>query len=276
MGPRQKNTKPSGCSREASKHHQQQAASWQTFKIVRICTAHSWLELMTHAVHAQELDEDGAKAEEQEAIRLQREAAAQLQPEDYELSAGSSSEDDAEAEDTLGAAAGQVCFLELPIHGWHRGKTLLARDTGWPFSQSCQKTMSSAWAAALRAMQRLRTHWVLLLARCAALCWHELPFSDHAVSTQNMLYCVAAHVQAKHCHVLRLMSMLAGHVTGPAWNACMLCEQQHAAAAVPQAAYIARISECDRCQCLIKRAIHGPTGGHVSCHVDRSFTNSQI
>ena len=58
----------------------------------------------------QVLDADAAKAEEQEALRLQREAAAQMRPEDYELGGDSSSEaDDVEDEqDTLGAAAGQV------------------------------------------------------------------------------------------------------------------------------------------------------------------------
>ena len=60
---------------------------------------------------AQDLDEDAAKAEEQEAIRLQREAAEQLQPEDYELSGVSSSDEEADADDTLSAAAGQVFSL---------------------------------------------------------------------------------------------------------------------------------------------------------------------
>ena len=70
---------------------------------------------MKPAVRLQELDEDAAKAEEQEALRLQREAAEQLRPEDFELSQASSTEEELEEEDVLGASAGQVRLGQYPV-----------------------------------------------------------------------------------------------------------------------------------------------------------------
>ena len=69
-------------------------------------------KLMYTRIHPgcdQELDEDAAKEEEEEALRLQKLAAEQLQPEDYELSGASSSDADEDEEaDTLEAQALQV------------------------------------------------------------------------------------------------------------------------------------------------------------------------